>query len=286
MFLLWLKTTLFRRPVHVLGTALGIALTVALLASLGSFVTHASSRMTARAVSTVPVDWQVQIVPGVDPQTVVTEIRQATATTAVKAVDYADVTGFRAVTGGTEQTTGKGKVLGIPTDYATTFPGQIRSLLGPPDVTNGGVLIAQQTAANLHVGIGDTVTVQRLGIAPVDVKITGVIDLPNADALFQAVGIPKGAAPQAPPDNVLVMAQDPVANVVRRPRSRAPRQHSSPTSRYFGPRNPAAQPRRRLQRRNRACQQLRSAHRRQRNCREQLSRTARRRENRRDLRTT
>jgi putative ABC transport system permease protein len=208
MFPLWLRTTLLRRPVHVLGTAIGIALTVALLASLGSFITNASSRMTARAASTVPVDWQVQLVPGVDPQTMITEIKKATPTTALESVNYADVTGFRAVTGGTEQTTGQGKVLGLPTDYAATFPGQIRSLVGSPDVSNNGVVIAQQTAANLHVTIGDTVTIQRMGLSPLNVKITGVIDLPNADALFQAVGIPKGAAPQAPPDNVLLMSQE------------------------------------------------------------------------------
>ena len=32
-----------------------------------------------------------------------------------------------------------------------------------------------------------------------------MIDLPQADALFQAVGVPPGAAPQAPPDNVIVV---------------------------------------------------------------------------------
>jgi putative ABC transport system permease protein len=207
MFRLWLKTTLLRRPVHLFGTALGVALTVALLASLGSFITNASSRMTVRAAETVPVDWQVQLVPGVDLQTIMTEVKQATPTTALETVNYADVTGFRAVTNGTEQTTGQGKVLGIPETYAATFPGQIRNLVGSPDVTSNGVVIAQQTAANLHVSVGDTVTIQRVGLPSIDVKITGVIDLPNADALFQAVGIPKGAAPQAPPDNVLLMSQ-------------------------------------------------------------------------------
>jgi putative ABC transport system permease protein len=208
MFQLWLKTTLLRRPLHLLGTALGIALTVALLASLGSFITNASGQMTARAASTVPVDWQVQLVPGVEGQTIISEIKKATLTTGLESVNYADVTGFSAITNGTEQTTGKGKVLGIPSTYAATFPGQIRSLVGPQDVSNNGVLIAQQTAANLHVSIGDTVTILRVGLLSLEVKVTGVIDLPNADALFQAVGIPQGAAPQAPPDNVLLMSQE------------------------------------------------------------------------------
>src|SRR5206468_6274657 len=33
------------------------------------------------------------------------------------------------------------------------------------------------------------------------------IDLPDADSLFQAVGLPPQAAPQAPPDNVLVLSR-------------------------------------------------------------------------------
>jgi putative ABC transport system permease protein len=70
------------------------------------------------------------------------------------------------------------------------------------------VLVAQQTAANLHVAVGDTVTIGRLGLPAVKVKVGGVVDLPNADSLFQAVGVPAGAAPQAPPDNVLLLPND------------------------------------------------------------------------------
>ncbi|MGO4840215.1 ABC transporter permease, partial [Rhizobiaceae sp. 2RAB30] len=32
-----------------------------------------------------------------------------------------------------------------------------------------------------------------------------VVDLPDADTLFQAVGLPPQSAPQAPPDNVLIL---------------------------------------------------------------------------------
>ena len=70
------------------------------------------------------------------------------------------------------------------------------------------MLVAQQTAANLHVAVGDTVTIGRLGLPAVKVKVGGVVDLPNADSLFQAVGVPAGAAPQAPPDNVLLLPND------------------------------------------------------------------------------
>jgi putative ABC transport system permease protein len=69
-----------------------------------------------------------------------------------------------------------------------------------------GVLAAQQTSANLHVSIGDTVAIQRAGgLPPVEVRIDGVISLPDAQSLFQKVGVPSGTGPQAPPDNVVVL---------------------------------------------------------------------------------
>jgi putative ABC transport system permease protein len=52
------------------------------------------------------------------------------------------------------------------------------------------------------------VTIQRIGLDPVVIQVAGVVDLPQADSLFQAIGVPAGAAPQAPPDNVLLLPID------------------------------------------------------------------------------
>ena len=41
-------------------------------------------------------------------------------------------------------------VLGLPDGYRTAFPGELRTLTGADE----GVLLAQQTAANLHVAPG------------------------------------------------------------------------------------------------------------------------------------
>lgn len=68
------------------------------------------------------------------------------------------------------------------------------------------MLLAQQTAANLHAAPGDTVTIQRAGgLPPVPVRVSGVVDLPYADSLFQKVGAPPQSRPSAPPDNVVLM---------------------------------------------------------------------------------
>src|SRR5207248_3168557 len=149
-------------------------------------------------------DWQIQIVGGADTTAVLRALRATTKTRTVDPIGYADVAGFSATTGGTTQTTGEGKVLGIVPTYWKGFPAEVRSMLG----STAGVLIAQQTAANLHIAVGDTLSVMRLGLPPMKARVDGVIDLPQADALFQAIGVPPGAAPQAPPDNVLIVPME------------------------------------------------------------------------------
>ena len=92
-------------------------------------------------------------------------------------------------------------VLGLPAAYRAVFPGEIRTLAG----ADSGVLLAQQTAANLHAAPGDTITIGRAGLPPAPVTVAGIVDLPQADSLFQTVGAPAGAQPTAPPDNVVLM---------------------------------------------------------------------------------
>ena len=75
------------------------------------------------------------------------------------------------------------------------------------------MLLAQQTAANLHAAPGDVVTIGRAGLAPVRVHVDGVVELPAADSLFQKVGAPAGAQPQAPPDNVILLPQATFASI-------------------------------------------------------------------------
>jgi putative ABC transport system permease protein len=66
-------------------------------------------------------------------------------------------------------------------------------------------LVAQQTAANLHVSPGDQVSIATADGGSTVVTIAGVVDLPQANSLFQTVGAPSSAQPTAPPDNVLLL---------------------------------------------------------------------------------
>lgn len=199
--LTWLRGLAARRRGRLAAAACGVAIAVALLASIGSFLSASKATMTARAAADVAVDWQVQAQPGADPATVLDTVTDTAGVTAAAPVGFATTSGLEATTGGSTQSTGPGVVLGLPDGYRGTFPGELRDLAG----AGTGVLLAQQTAANLHAAPGDTVTVGRAGLPPVAVRIDGVVDLPQADSLFQTVGAPVGAQPQAPPDNVVLL---------------------------------------------------------------------------------
>src|SRR5262245_42819817 len=170
------------------GTIAGIAVAVALLATLAGFFATTRASMTRQAIADVPVDWQVQLAPGADPKAAIDELGRNPGYTAVAQVGYADTLGFEATTGQTTQTTGPGKVLGLDPGYRAAFPAEIRDLIG-----QGAMLLAQQTAANLHATPGSVITVKRPALDPVPVTIDGIVDLPQADTLFQTIGAPPGA---------------------------------------------------------------------------------------------
>jgi putative ABC transport system permease protein len=210
MTITWLGGLLRRRGGRLLATAVGISLAVALIAALGSFLTTSKATMTARAVRSVAVDWQVQVQPGANPATVRDAVAKTAGVKGTEPVSTAQSTGFTATAGGTTQTTGPALVLGLPPTYSQTFPGEIRQLSGSPT----GVLLAQQTAANLHVRPGDAISIGRAGAPPAIVTVAGVVDLPQADSLFQKVGAPPQSQPSAPPDNVILLPQDTFNTVV------------------------------------------------------------------------
>jgi putative ABC transport system permease protein len=172
---------------------------VALLASIGAFLSSTTSKMTGRAAARVPIDWQVEVQPGGTPDGVLAGVRHFPGVRRALPVGYANTSGLTATTGGSTQRTGPGKVLGLPDGYAAAFPGTVRTLSG----AGTGVLLAQQTAANLHAKPGDTIAIGGAG----RVRVDGVVDLPTIDSLFQQVGAPVGAQPHAPPDNVVLLPQ-------------------------------------------------------------------------------
>jgi len=199
--LTWMLGLVRRRAGRVALTVGGVALAVALLGSVGAFLARSKSTMTVRAIDRVAVDWQVESAARADPMAVSAHVKTFHGVRAAEAVGFASVEGLNATIDGTTQTTGPGVILGLSDSYRSTFPGQLRQLTG----RTHGVLLAQQTAANLHAGVGDIVNISLPGSDPAAVRVDGVVDLPQADSLFQTVGAPVGAQAQAPPDNVVIL---------------------------------------------------------------------------------
>ena len=201
MTFLWLRGMLARRSGRLASAAAGVAVAVALLASLGGFLASSKATMTARAARSVAVDWQVEVQTGGNAARVLKRTSHAAGVRDALPVGFAQTSGLESTTSGTTQTTGPGRVLGIPPGYQQAFPDALRTLAG----RGSGVLIAQQTAANLHAGPGDTVLIRRTGLPPVKVTIDGVVELTQADSLFQKVGAPPQSQLRAPPDNVVLL---------------------------------------------------------------------------------
>lgn len=197
----WLRGLLRRRQARLAGQAAGVAVAVLLLAALGTFFTASRASMTTQALGAVPVDWQIQIGPGASAADVTAAVAAAPSVTTALPVGYADTTGLSSRNAGTVQTTGAGVVLGLPPGYTSAFPGEIRPLVGASD----GVLLAQQTAANLGATVGSTITVARPGQPKATLTVAGIVDLPMADSMFQSIGATAGTPPTAPPDNVVLL---------------------------------------------------------------------------------
>ncbi|MCW2742656.1 MAG: hypothetical protein JWR45_3078 [Blastococcus sp.] len=209
MIMMWVGGLVRRRSGRLAAATIGAMVAVALLAAIGSFLAASRATMTQRAIARVAVDWQVQVTEHSDPAAVAAAVAARPGTGATLPVEFATLPSLTALTptadgGTTVQTTGSAQVLGLPVGYARTFPGQLRSLAG----AGSGVLLAQQTAANLHVTVGGNVLLARPGLPDATVRVDGVVELPQADSLFQTVGAPPGAQPTAPPDNVLLLPAD------------------------------------------------------------------------------
>ncbi len=199
----WLYGLLNNRRASIVPAAIGLALAVCLLALLGVFIRQSAANMTERAVLGISPDWQVQMVGTTDISAAEAAAKSIAGFKSLAIVDYADVISLSSTKDGTTQTTGAAKTLGLSSNFIDEFPKQFRLLSG----SLSGVLLSQQTAANLHAVPGDTVTSARLGQTPLDVKVDGVVELPNADQLFQIVSATPQAAQTAPPDNVVLLPQ-------------------------------------------------------------------------------
>jgi putative ABC transport system permease protein len=195
----WIVGLWRRRIWFMIAASLSIAITIAFTAALGSFVSSSRASLTERASQTIAVDWQVQVTPQGSPAQVAQALNGIHGVQHVVPVSYAKVVGLSASKTGSIRTTGTAIVVALSSSYTNAFPKQLRYLVGQ----HSGVLLAQQTAANLGATPGSIVTIHLANGATVQRIVSGVVDLPQADSFFQVVGTAPGAGASAPPDNVI-----------------------------------------------------------------------------------
>ena len=94
-----------------------------------------------------------------------------------------------------------GSCSGSRTATAATFPGELRQFVG----ARSGVLIAQQMAANLGVGVGDRVSIGRAGHARRPVRVDGIVDFTAPQQLLLPPAAATAASQAPVPDNVLIV---------------------------------------------------------------------------------
>ncbi|TPG17349.1 FtsX-like permease family protein [Pedococcus bigeumensis] len=207
----WLTGLVRRRPFELLVAAVSIMLTVAFVASLGAFVTQSHAALTVRAAASVPVDWQVQVTPQGDPAAVERQVRKVPGVRVVEDIAFARVDALQSSGPQGSRSTGAAYVVAVSPAYATTFPGEVRHLLG----STSGTMLFQQTAANLAAEPGARISVRTASGAK-SLTVDGVVDLPAEDSLFQVVGLAPGAGVSAPPDNVVLVTPEVFRSVVGR----------------------------------------------------------------------
>src|SRR5436190_12030744 len=108
--LIWLRGLITHRADRVLANVAGVGIAVALLASIGTFLSVTTSQMTARAVEGVATDWQVEIHGAGAREAVL----RTPGVVRAQPVTFAATSGLQARTGDSVQTTGAGQVVGLP----------------------------------------------------------------------------------------------------------------------------------------------------------------------------
>src|SRR6202051_2936868 len=106
MILMWASGILATRWRHLALSAVGIIAATALIGVIGAFGVTSGRTMTPRALSAVPVDWQVALVAGADASALLDRLGQSAPIRAAGVVGYADSTSFTSAKEGTTQTTG------------------------------------------------------------------------------------------------------------------------------------------------------------------------------------
>ncbi len=218
------------QPAHSLAALTGVALAVALIASISAFIDGSTGLMTTRALAPIAVDLQLVLnTPLANGSPPVATLRNQVAATAGVVASAA----VAAVDLGPGALGAAGATLGGPTELFSFDPAYITDF-GLVRVTSGaypagGALLSTEAAAALAVGPGGQVNVRLPGGGAMTATITGVADFRAAGPLFASRN-PDTQGEQNYNPNVLVIDPAAFASLVL-PALRTDAASSAPTLR-------------------------------------------------------
>ncbi|GAC1310232.1 MAG: hypothetical protein NVSMB19_24360 [Vulcanimicrobiaceae bacterium] len=198
----WLRGVLVTRGLRLASVMVGTAAAAALLAALIGFSMAASRNATATVIARLAIDWIVET-PAGDASRARAAIRAATAVDALETIRVARASALSVRNATGVQTTGKAVVAALPERFAAAFPGTLRVIAGD----TRSVLLAQQTATNLHARPGDLLTLRFAARAPQTLRVGGIVDL--GDGAFVRPLDVSGAA-----SDDIVLVADPHGTIV------------------------------------------------------------------------
>ncbi len=203
-----------RLPRRGAAAIAGTALSVGLLSAVLFFVDASAHAMTGRALAGVSVDMQAAIVgPGLPLDTARAAIARYPDVRAAARFARARLLGSSLQRGATLATSGAGALVAVDPSYLRTFDAlRIRAGAFRPD----GVLLSQDMGTNLGARVGDIVTLALPGAGgPYHARVTGIVNMTRADALFQPTDPAAQAASFKPPVDVVIMEYTTFARTLR-----------------------------------------------------------------------
>lgn len=184
--MLWFSLRrLVRMPAHTIAALTGVALAVALIASISSFVDGSAGLMTTRALGAVAVDAQIvlnQPLAADSPSLQALQARVAgTAGVGTAAAVAAVDLGQGALSSGGKALAGATQLFAFDPAYISDFH-LVRLTAGA--FASGGVLLSREAADALGVGPGARVVVALPTGTALTLTVTGVADFRGATPLF------------------------------------------------------------------------------------------------------
>ena len=206
--------SIVRLPRRSAATVAGTALAVGLLSAVLFFVDASAAAMNGRALSGVSVDMQAALVgPGLSLDAARAALAKEPGVRAAARFARAPILGSSLRRGDTLATSGAGDIVAVDPSYFRTFDALV---VRAGSFRRDGVLLSQDMGTNLGARVGDVVTLALPGAGgPYRARVTGIVNIKRADALFQPTDPRLQGAAFTPPVDVVVMDYGVFAHALR-----------------------------------------------------------------------